>query len=111
MIDLNQILYTTTRDHAAQAFSCVASLATATEDGAVPQPIVAVGVGATKDAAQDAAQLAMLKKLTELGFMSEDQEVVHEPDAKLILLFTRHFSEERDSAWILVFGYNEKERK
>jgi len=43
-------------------------------------------------------ELAMLKKLTELGFMSEDQEVVHEPDAKLILLFTRHFSEERDSA-------------
>jgi len=63
MIDLNQILYTTTRDHVAQAFSCVASLATVTEDGAVPQPIVAVGVGATKDAAQDAAQLAMLKKL------------------------------------------------
>lgn len=65
MINTDQINYVTVRDHAAKgvSFKCTASLAKESPAGAVPEVVSAVGVAENKDAARDAAQLAILAKL------------------------------------------------
>lgn len=65
MIDLTAISYAVSRDHAAKAptFRCVASFPVDVPEGAVAQAITVECAGETKDAARDAAQLALLRKL------------------------------------------------